>query len=156
MIIEKLTDYINNPKKLNKIINELDEFTLHLSKYYPNYKNWFYDKQIKESLMQKRDILFIKDNQKIIACLSLKKEPEKKICTIYVAKEYQKKDIGTTLLEKSFSLLQTNKPIFSCNQNVLPAFQKIILKYHWKLEEVIKNYNGKKDNEYCYNGKLSK
>ena len=156
MIIEKLTDYINNPQKLNKIISELYKFTSHLSKYYPNYKNWFYDKQIKESLMQKRDILFMKDKQNIIACLSLKKEPEKKICTIYVAKEYQKRGIGTTLLEKSFFLLQTNKPIFSCNQNVLPAFQKIILKYHWKLEEVIKNYNGKKDNEYCYNGKLSK
>ena len=65
MIIEKLTDYINNPQKLNKIISELYEFTSHLNKYYPNYKNWFYDKQIKESLMQKRDILFMKDKQNI-------------------------------------------------------------------------------------------
>ena len=155
MKIEKLTDYINNTEKLNKIVREIYEFTSHLSKYYPNYKNWFYNKQIKESLIQKREIFFIKDKQKIIACLSLKKEPEKKICTIYVDKEYQNKGIGTALLEKSFSLLQTRKPIFSCNQNVLPAFQKIILKYHWKLEEVVKNYN-KKDNEYCYNGKISK
>lgn len=155
MKIEKITDYIDT-EKLDKIVRKIYEFTSHLSKYYPNYKNWFYHKQIKESLIQKREILFIKKNNKIIACLSLKIIPEKKICTIYVDKKYQNKGIGTTLLEESFNLLKTSTPIFSCNQKVLPIFQRIILKYNWKLEEVIKNYNGKGDNEYCYNGKLSK
>ena len=34
---------------------------------------------------------------------------------------------------------------------VMPAYNE-----EDNIEEVIKNYNGKKDNEYCYNGKLSK
>ena len=77
MKIEKITDYIDT-EKLDKIVREIYEFTSHLSEYYPNYKNWFYHKQIKESLIQKREILFIKKNNKIIACLSLKIIPEKK------------------------------------------------------------------------------
>lgn len=50
MKIEKITDYIDT-EKLDKIVREIYEFTSHLSEYYPNYKNWFYHKQIKESLI---------------------------------------------------------------------------------------------------------
>ena len=85
---------------LNEIIKysiKIYETTKYLENDYPNYKKWFIEKQLKEVLEGRREILFLEENNEIIALACLKKE-ENKICTLYVKEEYRNKGIGTELI----------------------------------------------------------
>lgn len=132
---------------------KLYEETKEIEKEYPNYKNWFIHKQIKELLEGKRDILFVEKDNKIIALACLKKN-ENKICTLYVKEEYRKQKIGTKLLEESMKYLKTTKPFITISENKLSMFKSFINKYKWEIIEVNNNvYNHK---EYCLNGYITK
>ena len=132
---------------------KLYEETKEIEKEYPNYKNWFIHKQIKELLEGKRDILFVEKDYKIIALACLKKN-ENKICTLYVKEEYRKQKIGTKLLEESMKYLKTTKPFITISENKLSMFKSFINKYKWEIIEVNNNvYNHK---EYCLNGYITK
>jgi len=146
-------DSINNyyqKDEFNKIVDEIYLLTKHLNKIYPEYKKWFYDKQIKGCLNGKRNILFIKnENEKIIGMSSLKKDNyEKKICTLFVKEEYRNKGYGNLLLEKSLSYLETINPLVTIAEENIFMFEKIIKKYDWKLTDIRKNGNVC---EYVYN-----
>ena len=153
MILDSIKNYLFDDAKDVKIINEIYSIVEHLNEDYPRYKEWFYNKQVNGCFSRFRDILFIKnENSKIIGVSFLKMEDnEKKICTLYVCEEYRKKGVGTMLLEESFNVLGTKKPIITFNEDKLFMFEKIIVKYNWKLTKIVDSLYKDGIKEYCFN-----
>jgi len=155
MEINKITDYISDEEKFLELAKKIYEITSGLDEIYPDYEKWFYEKQVKESILGKRDIIFIIEQQEIIAISSVKKtNEEKKICTLYVKDEYRNKGIGSILLEESFKYLETDKPLITFCDSMISIYTEFINKYNWELQEILEDYYETGKSEYCYNGKL--
>ena len=162
-----------NVESLNKYVGTISlvDFTILTTKIYmiiesvcyeyPNYKEWFFTKQLPETINgDKRDILFVRnpdnyDEIVSIACLK-KDEEEHKICTIYVSDKSRKLGIGNTIIEESLKWLGTTKPFITFSDYKLELFIPIIEKYGWELTEVVSELYNSKSKELCFNGTLSK
>lgn len=119
--------YFIGSKLDKKLIDDVYEFTKDIEKYYSDYKEWFYNKHIKE---KNRKTIYIKNNC-LIGIINLKKE-EKKICTIYVKDEYRRNGISDILLEEAFKYLGTMKPYITIHKDNLKYFKDIIKRYNWR------------------------
>ena len=157
--IESLKDYINS-EELIKLATKIYELTSFNSIDYPEYKEWYFNKQLPETInTDSRNILFIRNPNnydEIISMVNLKRsEEEKKICTIYVSDKYRGLKIGTYIIEESMKWLDTTKPLITFPSYKLKMFKPFINKYNWELTETISElYNQKQ--ELCFNGSLNK
>lgn len=160
--VESLKSYIDilsNDDFMN-LSKRIYSFSNSISEDYPDYKEWFFDKQIPRLYTSEGDILFVKlegNVNKIIAMTCLKRTSEEcKICTIYVSEEYRNQHIGTILIENSMIFLGTNKPFITFADYKLPLFKSIIDKFDWELVEIVPNAYNNETSELCFNGKLIK
>lgn len=158
MEIDTIKNYLVQLEEFDKIIDEIYIMSESLNETYPNYKNWFYEKQVKGCYNESRNIIFIKnDKNEIVGFASLKKEiDEKKLCTLYVKSDYRKMGNCKYLLEEAFKYLGTSKPLVTFSKDNYHLFQRIIEKYNWKLTEKLKNKYQLDKTEYCFNGYLDK
>ena len=157
--IESLKDYTNllDEEEFLNLAIQIYKVTNFMCKDYPNYKNWYFEKQLSSIKDDERNIFFIrnpKNKNEIIAVSSLKRNnEEKKICTLYVIKEFRGLGIGSKLIEKSLKWLNTKNPVFTFPDYKLEIFKPIIEKYNWELTEVIDNLYNEGIKELCFNGK---
>ena len=90
--IESLKDYLNK-EEFQKLVKSIYKITDFITEDYPDYKEWFFKKQLDGVLNGERNILFVRNplnSKEIIAVASLKKSKnEKKICTLYVKDKYR-------------------------------------------------------------------
>ena len=144
--------YSKNVDK-NKL-DKLYQVTKKIEKDYPNHKNWFYDKFVKELDGKKREIIYYEKDSVICGVIFLKNTlEEKKICTVYVSEEYRKHGIGTKLLLESIKFLGTTTPLISMPDYKEECFKNIINKYKWEKKQEIDNcYSNNK--EIVFNGFL--
>lgn len=157
--IESLKNYLKilNEDDYKKLCDQIYEFTKFICKDYPNYKDWYYNKQIPRVSTPHGEILFAREKGKILAVASLKKyQKEKKICTLYIKNEYRYKHLGTKMVEASAKFLCTTKPLITLADYKLPMFKPLIDKYDWKLIETVEGLYNDKSKELCFNGKLTK
>lgn len=156
--IESLKSYVDilNKDDFMKLASDIYDATKSITSDYPNYRDWFYHRQIPGIFRSSRDVLFVRDNDKIIAVSCLKKAPdEKKICTLYISKDYRGKHIGSSLIEESMNFLGTTRPLITFPDYEYKMFEPFIDKYNWNLtESVFGVYNKRK--ELCFNGELNK
>ncbi len=154
--VESLKDYIGkiSEEELRKLTTKIYNLTEFIGDDYLKYQEWFFNKQLPETLNSStRNILFVQDNSKIIAVSCLKKDSkERKICTLYVTPSYRKKGIGSMMLIKAMEWLETTKPYITIRDYKLAMFKLFIQKYNWELTEVIQVNS--KEKEFCYNGML--
>lgn len=147
---------ITTNNDFNKYIKKIQFFLSDLVYEYPLHDIWFAGvvKELKYN-KNEREILFIVSDDEIVGVSILKKTKyEKKICTIRVASNFQRKGLGTLLVEKSCEFLETRKPIITVSESKHPQFIKLFKHFNFNLE---KKYYGKycaMSTEYCYNGIL--
>jgi hypothetical protein len=86
---------------------------------YPNFKKWFNKILIENyNSPNKREIFICINKEKLLinicGVMILKKyKKEKKICTLYIEKNFRNKKIGSQMIKKSFEYLETNKPLIT-------------------------------------------
>lgn len=142
----------NYPKYIiNNLLKETIQFTQPLKTYYPNYEEWFLQKQIPGLYQGTRDIFLSIDQNKIIGIANVKNEEEKKICTLYITPSYQRKKEGTKLLKKCFTYLNTNAPVISIPSIKIPEYLSFIQKYNWQLSEIQPNRYQENSQEFLFN-----
>lgn len=152
----KFYEYSKIKEKLKKqqLLEELYNVTKELEIDYPNHYNWFHQKFCKELDGKVREIVFCLDDDIPVGVAFLKKsKEEKKICTIYVEKAYRSIGIGTQLLLKSFSFLNTTKPLITMPEYKVKDFDNIIKNYNWEKTEKIESCYSEND-EIIFNGIL--
>lgn len=149
---------ITNIDNFNKYIVKINDFLSDLIYEYPCHHIWFEGvvSELRDNQKNEREILFVvNDKDKIIGVSILKKtEFEKKICTLRVANEYQKRGLGTMLVKESCRLLETDTPIISVSQTRINEFIRLFKRFGFVLEKVYCGKYRPMINEYCYNGIL--
>ena len=145
---------INDDLKRKQLLEKLYNITKELEIDYPNHYHWFHERFCNELDGKVREIIFCLNNNVPIGVAFLKNTmDEKKICTIYVEKSYRNIGIGTQLLLKSFSFLNTTKPLITMPEYKLEECNNIIKKYNWEKTEKIESCYSEK-NEIVFNGIL--
>lgn len=160
--IESLKNYVDNtePEKLMKLAIKIYRITSFICKDYPEYKEWYFKKQLPITLNSNaRNILFVRNKEndnEIISVACLKKNTEQKICTLYVSDQCRGLGIGTAVLEESIKWLGTTKPFITFADYKLELFRPMIEKYSWELMEIVSNLYNNRVQELCFNGTITK
>ncbi len=90
-------------------------------------------------------------------CSLLKNTPEeKKLCCLFVSPAYRKLGIASKLIENSFELLNTTKPLMTVSEQNLGQLQKLIDRYGFELTSVKESVYKRGVKEYYYNEGLAK
>ena len=125
---------------------------------YPNIDIW-YQKIIAEinNYPKSREMFICLSNEKNLLSISglmiLKKtHDEKKICTLRVKDNYQRKGIGSELIQKAFDFLETEKPLITVPGESEKVFSKIFSKYGFEKADEIRDLYLKNTKEHIYNG----
>lgn len=79
---------------------------------------------------------------------------EKKICRLIVHPDFRRSGIGSLLLERSFDLLETERPLISISDKRLYCLYPFLHRYGFRLEYVLDNYYRVNSSEYVFNGFL--
>ena len=160
--IESLKNYIGHitEEELMQFATKIYMLTNFIVEDYPQYKEWYFTKQLPETIYgNRRNILFVrnpKDEQEIIAMACLKKEAEEqKLCTLYVSRQYRSLGIGTAMVEEAMQWLGTTKPFITFVDYKLEMFRPMIYKYDWKLTDVVLGCPNR-GQELCFNGVMAK
>ena len=148
-------------EKCLKICEKIYKMTEFINDDYPERKNWFYKKQLPQTLdvNSNRDIIFAfnKKSQEIYGSAFIKNsQKEKKICTLFVREDKRRLGIGTKLIEKSIEKLGTNKPMITFADYKLSMFKSLIKKYDWEQKQVLKNLYNNHSTELVFNKKKKK
>lgn len=94
---------------------------------------------------------------KLAGCVLLKNEPEeKKLCCLFVDPNYRGQKIASKLIENSFELLNTTKPLMTVSQQNLGMLQKLIDRYGFELTSVKESIYKPGVKEYYYNEGLAR
>lgn len=115
-----------DPDALRLVLNMLAEDFVHLRSSYPEFEYWLLHKVIPGLLHGERSI-FIEQRNSVVAGIVILKHTadEKKICTLRVRPEYECLGLGVRLFEKSFEVLETERPLLSVSENAYPKFSRL-------------------------------
>ena len=112
------------------------------------------DQLSKQCITTKRGIIPV---YTLAGCALLKDEPdEKKLCCLFVDPNYRGQKIASKLVEDSFELLKTNKPVMTVSQQNLGMLQKLIDRYGFELTSVKESVYKPGVKEYYYNEGLAR
>jgi len=129
-------------KKVSDVVNLLNQVLIETIQYkddYPNYEDWFWEKQVRGLFNGDRDIIVAIKNNKVIGISNIKNTlEEKKICTLTVDKKYRMKTVGSRLVDISIAMLGTSSPIITMSVDKLSDFRGIIKRYNWEITGVKK------------------
>ena len=136
--------------------NQIYVFLKWLNLEYPGFNTW-YDNLFTENkeLKSGREIIICEKEYSIAGIAILKStEEEQKICTLRVAKRYQRQKIGKRLMELSFEWLQNDKPLLTMHSTKQHQFRHLMQYYGFELEQKNRNYYNIFSTELVYNGVL--
>ena len=104
---------------------------------YNNFEEWFSQLFISDILLKNdREIIICECDYQLAGVAILKNDDiEKKICTLRVAKRFQKQGIGQHLMELSFEWLNDDKPLITIHNSKKHEFNKLFKRYNFELEE---------------------
>ena len=134
--------------------NQIYVFLKWLNLEYPGFNTW-YDNLFTENkeLKSGREIIICEKEYSIAGIAILKStEDEQKICTLRVAKRYQRRGIGKRLMELSFEWLQNDKPLLTMHSTKQRQFLHLMQYYGFELEQKNRNYYNIFSTELVYNG----
>lgn len=81
---------------------------------------------------------------------------KKKICILFVSDKYRKQGSERLLIEESIKYLETTRPLITFTKDKLSMFEKIIIKYNWKLKEIVNGIYNDGIRKFYFNGQLTK
>ena len=131
-------------------------FVRRLSLEYPGFLQWYENLFINgRELRCDREIIVCEKDFSIAGLAILKSDDiEKKICTLRVAKEFQRQGIGKKLFEMSMEWLEDDHPVITMHKLKKYQFAPLLDFYGFKLEETKPHYYNFFSTEYVYNGVL--
>ena len=167
----KLSDHYSIEDK--NYYNQLFSLTKTISDSYPGHFTWLNTKFIPGLYIGHRAYSFAIDNNiqtsiqllnnkefpiySLIGCSLLKNTPiEKKICCLFIDKNYRRQGIASKLIQDSFEILQTTKPLITVSEQNLDQLKPLLKKFNFELTSVKDSVYLKGIKEYYYNEGLSR
>lgn len=144
------------PEQMSLYYTQIRKFVKKLVFEYTDFRKWFL-KLFQNGVVLKegREILLCECDYQLAGIAILKNDGnEKKICTLRVAKTFQRNGIGQNLMELSFEWLNEDKPLITIHDSKRQEFKKLFERYDFQLEEERKGYYRLFSTELVYNGVL--
>ena len=139
---------------LQHYTGQIQLFLYDLTCDYPFFKEWL-DKALSEIRTGLRQIVIITDIDnplRVIGLTILKTEPiEKKMCTIRVDKNYQRRGYGTALIKKSLEIMGTNYPLATVSEKHIDAFRPFFKQFGFHIASKVKSLYHEGEYEYFFN-----
>ncbi len=138
---------------------QLPRLTEEIGKSYSGHLVWLNTKFLPGLHTKTRGYSFAIDDRTdwLSGCTLLKNEPsEKKLCCLFVDPNYRKLGIASKLVENSFELLRTDKPVMTVSEQNLSQLQPIIKRYGFELTSVKESVYKQGVREYFYNEGLAR
>ena len=144
------------PEQMSLYYTQIRKFVKKLVFEYTDFRKWFLKLfQNGAVLKEGREILLCEGDYQLAGIAILKNDGnEKKICTLRVAKTFQRNGIGQNLMELSFEWLNEDKPLITIHDSKRQEFKKLFERYDFQLEEERKGYYRLFSTELVYNGVL--
>ena len=144
------------PEQMSLYYTQIRKFVKKLVFEYTDFRKWFLELfQNGAVLKEGREILLCECDYQLAGIAILKNDGnEKKICTLRVAKTFQRNGIGQNLMELSFEWLNEDKPLITIHDSKRQEFKKLFEHYDFQLEEERKGYYRLFSTELVYNGVL--
>ncbi|HAS3568115.1 TPA: GNAT family N-acetyltransferase [Vibrio cholerae] len=121
---------------------------------YPNFNIWFKDKFLFNFYIGNRDILFAHNGNNLCAVSLLKKTPEEnKICTFYVMPEFQGRELGSKLLEKSLNYLDDKDVLISVSNERLSELYPTLSSKGFVLDNCVEHMYRNENIEHFFKAK---
>lgn len=150
----KISDLIRGqyPKEIiDELLGEVLEITMTAKQDYPNFLNWFLEKQVPGVYCGNRDIILAIKKDEIIGVACVKKDDERKICSLYIKPHRRRNKEGILLVEKTFAFLETTTPLITMPISKVEDFLPMIQKYGWILSNEIDDCYKENTTELIFN-----
>jgi GNAT superfamily N-acetyltransferase len=121
----------------NAMLLKIEDHLRGLFPLYPGIMSWYSAKVLPQILSDhgQRNIFCLvpTDYPSVMAAFCILKNgpTERKVCTLYVDKEYRGIGLGERLFEKAFEFLQTRFPEFSMKENAFSSYRHLIEKFQF-------------------------
>lgn len=125
-----------------------------LDNYYPEYKEWYFNKFIPSVLMGNDLALVMENKQREIVGVSLlkKTDEEIKLRALRIDSKYQKRGYGLYLLDESLKELDHPLPHCTTAEEITNDYARIFInRYGFKMDYVERGLYRKGRNEYLWN-----
>ncbi len=140
-----------------QLYNEVAELTGAIKKTYPEYGKWLKEKFFPGLKDGSRKLIIAKDETGRLAGAILLKNTaeEKKICSLFVRKECRGLGIAGKLMQESFKVLRTDRPLLSVADKNYPQIQKLLNLYHFKFSYRKRGAYMAENTEYYFNNEAT-
>lgn len=135
-------------------IEKLYDELFMLEEEYPEFKNWFFDKVVPETLSGQRRIFVACCDEVTAGIIIVKNTDEKKICTLRVMPDFRNMGIGQALTRCAIEYLQTEHPLITVSEDHVHEFKHIFSKFGFSLSQMHFGYYRENRMEYVFNGSL--
>lgn len=147
--------WIRNPEISRGVIQEVWARISDLTDQYPDFSPWFQHKVVPGISAGDRSLIAEYRNG-VIAGLAIIKDTdeEQKLCCLRVMADFHATGLGIRLFEKSFELLNNDKPLLSISDVRLPEFARVCNYFGFKLNQELRHFYRPGHTEYVFNGTL--
>lgn len=145
--------YLDKSDLSQKDINGIKYLLISLEDYYPSFESWLNNKVI-DDLENPSTIIVTSKEGDVITGVSIgKKGLETKLRCVRVHPEFRQSGLGLRLIEKTFDLLECDKPLCTVSEEMIHDYSRpFVNRYGFKLSEVAKGMYRKSKLEYIFNG----
>ena len=143
-MISRIVDY-RTPEDIKRTcFNKVRHFLYDLKCDYPFFEEWL-EHVFVMSYTKERSIITCESDDGLEiygVCIIKKNEQENKICTLRVAKEMQRRGIGTRLIGTAITLLHDELPLITVPEKHLKPFVSLDLGYGFGVTQSISGEGG--------------
>ncbi|MCS3841098.1 GNAT superfamily N-acetyltransferase [Pseudomonas sp. JAI111] len=144
---------LRNPDAYTTTLPILIQHLQELSGFYPEFNTWLYQKMIPGIVTGERSIL-LEHRRGTLSGLAIVKnnEVEQKLCCLRVLPAFQGTGVGLRLFERTFELLNNDRPLLSVAEEQIEVFRKLFAYYGFELEKKYNGYYRPLKDELSFNG----
>jgi ribosomal protein S18 acetylase RimI-like enzyme len=155
MIVINKESVIRDPRLFPLCMAAISRDYRFFSSVYPEFADWFKGRVVPGVLTGERTVVLEQRAGNVVGFLILKHTAsERKLCTLRVREELQKRGLGIRLFETAFEILETSKPLLSVADVNLAAFERIFRYFDFQNETTYRNLYRPNSTEYSFNGVL--
>jgi hypothetical protein len=127
----------------------------HLECVYPGFDAWFHGKVI-PGLRDGSRKLFLESAAGRVAGLAIAKRTstERKLCTLWVAREARNHGLAARLADEAFDWLGTTKPLFTVPDIRIEEFTGLLTRWEFVETQIVEDIYRRTSREFVFNGLL--
>lgn len=146
---------VENPLQPSRALKLLSEDAAFLRGSYPDFDSWLLDKVLPGIVSGERTLIIEMRAEKVAGFMILKHSlSEKKLCTLRVRPEYESLGMGVRLFEAAFKILETERPLLSVSEKLIPKFETLFRHFGFLKEAIYEDRYLPRVSELSYNGLL--